>query len=296
MPTFPSSTPNMTEIGVAQDNDRNLRRQEAKDHFYTVGNRYHFWGSAVAILLALASPFVLIYKPEWGPQLGAIAGVWIFASRLLLEPMKQRYQTKGAVAQELFDCDVLGIPWNDALIGQLSEEEIRSASKKFNSSRSKKKHKEWYPADSKMSWPKSVLTCQRSNAVWARRQHYSYGQFLIIASGVWVVVGIGISLQQNASLSQYLTTIALPSLPAVLDSIELAKKHLDASSRRKHLEDETNSLFDSNGVSEEDLREIQDQVFELRRQAPPVAGWFYWALSHRYEEDMRYAASERSQD
>ncbi|CAG4927411.1 S-4TM family putative pore-forming effector [Acidithrix sp. C25] len=294
MAQFSPSTPSMHDIGVAQDSNRNLRRQEAKDRFYKIGNRWHFWGASTAIILALASPLVLVYEPDWGPLLGAIAGVWIFMSRLLFEPLKQGCQVKGASAQEMFDCDVLGLTWNDALIRQPSEEEIRSASKRFKDPKSTKKHCGWYPTDIDIAWPRSVITCQRSNTVWARRQHHAYGCFLLVSAFVWAIFGVIIALVQQATLAGYLTTVALPSLPAVLDAVDLSKKHFLASSRRQHLEDETNAMFDKNDSSHEALREIQDQIFDLRRDAPPVAGWFYWILSKTYEEDMRYAAKERA--
>ena len=295
MTKFSASKPSMRDIAQSQDNERNLRRQVAKDHFYGRGNRWHFWGSAVAIALALASPFVLVYRPGWGPALGAIAGVWIFLSRLLFEPLRQHRQLEGAVAQELFDCDVLGLSWNDALVSQMSDEEIRGASKDFNDRKAKEEHGGWYPTEDEMDWPRSVITCQRSNAVWGRRQHHAYGLFLIVAASAWFVAGIMFSSVRGTSLAEYLTTMALPSLPAILDAIEVAKKQLLASDQRRHLETETDAMFDNSAVSHGMLREIQDQVFELRRNAPSVASWFYRILAKSYETDMRYAAKERAE-
>ena len=257
MTRFVARTPTLSEIGETQDAERNLRRQEAKDHFYTAGNRFHFWGATVAIVLALASPFVLIYKPDLGPLLGALAGIWIFASRLVFEPLKAGYQARGAAAQELFDCDVLGLAWNDALVKEPSEEEIRIASKGYKEPDALKRHCGWYPTEVDMEWPNSVAACQRSNAVWARRQHHAYARFLMGMASVWVVFGIVISLVHHATLADYLTTIALPSLPAVLDSIELSKKHSTASSQRQHLEEETDAALDDGNATHEELREIQ---------------------------------------
>jgi SMODS-associating 4TM effector domain len=284
----------MHDIGISQDADTSLRRQEAKDHFYTVGNRWHFSGATVATVLALASPLVLIFKPDLGPLLGAVAGVWIFFARLVFEPLRQQFQFKGAVAQELFDCDVLGLNWNDALVSQLSEEEIRNASKSFKSAESARRHKGWYPTDTQVKWPQSVIICQRSNAVWGRRQHHAYGTFLVILAAGWAIIGIIIAMVDKSSLTQYLTTIALPSLPALLDATELSKRQMQASSRRRRLEDKTNALFDNVMATHGDLRELQDQIFELRRDAPSVANWFYKVLARGYEVDMRFAAAEKA--
>lgn len=289
-----SSTPSMADIRVSQNADRNLRRQQAKDHFYSIGNRWHFGGAGVAILLALASPFVLLYRPDWGPTFGAAAGIWIFASRLLFEPLNKKHRVCGASAQELFDCDVLGLDWNEALVSRLSDEEIHRSGSGFEKPEAIAKHSNWYPADVEMAWPRSVITCQRSNAVWARRQHMAYSSFLFVASAAWFLFGVGLSLVHKAPLSDYLTTMLLPSLPAVLDSTDLAQQHRSASARRLEIENRTNAMFDEVGVGGAELREVQDQVYEMRRSEAPVAGWFYWLISKRYEQDMQFAAAERA--
>lgn len=286
----------MADIQVAQNQERNLRRQMAKDYWYTAAKRWHLAGAALVTIFALVSPLVLLFAPTWGPTLGAIAGAWIFASRLLLEPLKLRLQAKGAAAQEMFDCDVLGLAWNPALERTPSPEEIRKASRKLTDEKRIAKHRDWYPAGVTMQWPTSVITCQRANAVWARRQHHSYGLFLIVAAGAWAAVGIAISIVHAATLAEYLTTIALPSLPALLDATELSRKHLQASSMRQTLEDTCDALLqDIAAVEHEGLREVQDQLFGLRRDAPLVASWFYSIVSKSYEEDMKYAADEQAE-
>jgi hypothetical protein len=214
------------------------------------------------------------------------------------EPKKEEHQAKGAAAQELFDCDVLGLTWNDALVDMPLDEDIHSASRAFDGN--KKRHRElvenskgWYPAHVNMAWPTSVITCQRANAVWARRQHRDYGLLLLLVAAGWGIAGIIIALVNDATMAAYLTTIALPSLPAVLDAVELAKRHRKASARRQALEATTSALLKGTDTAEADLREVQDQIFELRREAPPVAGWFYHLLRNRYEADMRYAAEQQ---
>ena len=295
MTIFANGNPSMTDIQSAQNAERNLRRQMAKNYWYTAAKRWNLAGAALAIALALASPLVLLYWPSWGSTLGAVAGAWIFASRLILEPWKLKLQAKGAAAQESFDCDVLGLTWNPALASEPSPEEIRKASKTVADSTKVDKHRNWYPSGVTMTWPESVITCQRSNAVWARMQHYSYGLFLIFAACLWAIIGIGVAVVHGASLAEYLTTIALPSLPAMLDATELSRKHFAASDKRKKLEDECNRLVNEpTKVTHMHLREVQDELFLLRRDAPLVAGWFYRTVKKSYEENMKFAAEEQA--
>jgi hypothetical protein len=294
MTAYQALTPAMQDIRTFQNEEKNLRKQVAKHSYYTKGNRIHFAGSVVALAFALSSPFVLLYQPQLGPLLGALAGGWVFLARLVLEPIKQWFQTKGATAQEAFDCQVLGLTWNDTLAYPLSEEEIRSNSKSFSKAKVEKRHRDWYPAKTDMPWPKSVITCQRSNAVWARRQHSAYGNYLVCIATLWALAGIATAVIHGSSLAEYLTTIALPSLPALLDATELAKRHYKASARRRRLEKQTDVLFNEASVTAEDLREIQDLIFTSRKDAPPVAAWFYKLLARDYEADMIFAANERA--
>jgi hypothetical protein len=285
--TTSMSKPSMPDIKERQADDLNVRRQLAARAFYRRGKYLHFLGLSVAVGLAAAAPVVLLFAPNVGPTLGAVAGVWLFVSRFILERFKSDYQLKGAKAQELFDCNVLGVGWNDALAKPMSEEEIRQASPSLDGG-----DFNWYPADGQTSWPLSVLVCQRSNANWARRQHQAYGSVLFWAVVAWFVVGVAVATAHEASLGEYLTTVLLPSLPALLDGVEMSEAHKRAAARRELLEDRTDALLKRHQGGLQELREIQDQLFDLRREAPLVPEWFYKIIKPKYEESMRYAAAQ----
>jgi hypothetical protein len=244
-------------------------------------------GGSLNLILALGSPFVLLYRPAWGPLIGAIAGAWLFVSRRLFQPFTARFQLKGATIQDMFDCEVLGLPWNDALARRVAPEDIAAASRKPKKTA---QLADWYPADGAAKWPVSVLLCQRSNAVWGRRQHRLYGYTLRGIAAAWGVVGIVVAIAHGASTADYLVTIALPSLPALLDATELADTHLAAASSRERIEQRVDKLLPEGSVPASDLREIQDQLFALRSTPSIVPEWFYRVLRRRFEADMKTAA------
>lgn len=279
--------PSMAQIRAGQDLELNLRRQLAARRFYRRGKAIHFVGGTVSVALALVSPVVLLLAPGLGPALGATAGAWIFLTRLLLEPLKREAQLKGACAQELFDCAVLGIGWNDSLIQPVAEEEIRRAS---GDMAAVEKVRNWYPAGVDSPWPRGVLVSQRANAVWARRQHRAYARVLTTVALGWGSLGIVVAIGHSAALAQYLVSIALPSLPALLDAVETSRRHSQAGDRRQLVEHHADRLLHLNQVEDRDLREIQDQLFCLRRDGPLVPDWFYKLIRSDYEDDMQYAA------
>lgn len=284
-----NNQPSMSNIAEIQNDEESLRYRLAAAHFYKIGKLLHFGGASVTIALAIAAPLVLLFWPDAGPILGALAGAWIFASRLILEPFKRELQLKGATAQEQFDCRVLGIAWNDALVRRLPHEDVSAASRSMKGAAGAR---DWYAADDELPWPMSVLLCQRSNAVWARRQHRAYSWTVVGAAVGWAVVGVVVAIADSASLAQYLVTVALPSLPAFLDASELSRGHAAAAQSRQLLEVQTDDLLRASGATERDVREIQDQLFNLRRDAPLVPEWFYKLIRPRFEEDMRYAAQQ----
>ncbi len=294
--------PSLADIASTQNDSTSLRYQLAKAHFYRSAKILYFAGAAFTLALALVAPLVLLFRPSLGALLGAVAGAWIFVARLLLEPVRREFQLKGATAQEYFDCRVLGMPWNEALARPLPDEDISAASragrrraKRADRRRAKQveQAKDWYAAsDFQLDWPRSVLMCQRSNAVWACRQHRTYGRVLAGAAIVWFIIGIIVALADAASLGTYLVTILLPSMPAFLDASELARAHSSAARDRELIREQMDVLIQQGTAETSEIREIQDQLFRLRREAPQVPEWFYQVIRPGYEEDMRYAVDE----
>lgn len=282
--------PSSGEIAQRQDLEVNLRRQLAARRYYSLAKRSRLIGQSVALLLALSSPIIFVIAPDLGPKLGAAAGLWIFISRLLIARFQRRFMCSGAAAQELFDCDVLGLPWNDRLARRPGQEDIRRTSER--NLKEIDRIKGWYPCPPATQWPLSVLICQRSNTAWARRQHYWYGLLLSAAAFIWVLFGIVFAVAQSASLVEYLTIIALPSLPALLDWTEIATSHFGASEGRGDLEEEIGTLIRHGNGTDEDLREIQDGLFKYRCYGPLVPDWFYRRLRAAFEKDMRGAAED----
>jgi hypothetical protein len=286
--------PSLAAIAETQNDDTSLRYQLAKAHFYGWAKILYFAGAALTLALALVAPLVLLFRPGLGPTLGAIAGAWIFVSRLMLEPFRRAYQLKGATAQEYFDCRVLGLPWNEAAVRPLPDEEISSASRAGG--RSKKtfdQAKDWYAAAGfQLEWPRSVLSCQRSNAVWACRQHRTYGLAVAGAAIAWFIVGVVVAVADGAALGSYLVTILLPSMPAFLDASELSRAHSDAARDRALIRDQMDGLLPDGTAGTPEMRDIQDQLFRLRCDAPQVPDWFYNVIRPGYEEDMKYAVEE----
>jgi hypothetical protein len=279
----------MPEIAVREKSEINRYRQAAKAYFYSRANRAGLIGSLGALLLALCAPVALLFVPAAGPGLGAAAGAWIFITRFGLERLRCEWQSKGVCAQEEFDCDVLGIAWNDSLARPLAPEEIRGAAGEVDL---QQEAEPWYPSQGQDRWPTSVLICQRANAVWASRQHRSFALFLRAVTIGWGAIGIGLAIWHGASLEQYLTTVLLPSLPGLLDASDLSRRHLELGGRREEISYDLESLIKTGKAKDLDIRETQDRLFALRRDGAPVPEFFYRHIRDDYERDMQFGAEQ----
>lgn len=278
----------MAQIAAAERMKLNVLQLRAKQYFYSRAVRADQIGSGISIFLVLIAPFFLLYAPGAGPVLGAIAGAWLFVKRYGTDRLVREWQLKGVRAQEGFDCNVLGISWNHSLAKVLAPEEVHGAA----SNESDDAKDPWYPVDIECDWPLSVLICQRSNAVWASRQHRSYAYVLIAAMIAWGCLGVVLALAHSATLQEYLVTVLLPSLPALLELSDLVKRHQWAAGQREAINEHLEGLISREGATDFEIREVQDQLFGLRRDGANVPEWFYRRLRDDFEKDMRYGARQ----
>jgi hypothetical protein len=279
----------MAQIAAAEKMRPNVLQLRAKQYFYSRAGRAEHIGSGISICLVLIGPFFLLFAPGAGPVLGAIAGAWLFVTRYGIDRLVKEWQLKGVRAQEGFDCNVLGISWNHSLAKVLAPEEVHGAASKDEAEEEKDS---WYPVDIECDWPISVLICQRSNAVWASRQHRSYSYVLIAAIIAWGCLGVVLALAHRATLQEYLVTVLLPSLPALLEVSDLVKRHQWAAGQREAINEQLEGLISRGRATAIEIREVQDQLFGLRRDGANVPEWFYRRLRDDFEEDMRYGARQ----
>lgn len=285
------SEPSMAEIAAAEKTEINQIRQAAKNHFYSLANWSGYIGSGGAFLLAIGGPVALLKFPGAGPALGAAAGAWIFITRFGVERLRNEWQIKGVLAQEEFDCAVLGIEWNRSMSTPLPPEEIRGAAGDLGVSGD---NSPWYPTHGADSWPISVLICQRANAVWAARQHRAFGYLLTALTTAWATFLLVLALLHEASLGEFLTTLLLPTLPAFLDATDLAHRHQDLAATREDINHELEAFIRKGSAKVSEIREVQDRLFALRKDGYPVPGVFYDWIRSDYDRDMNFGAGQMS--
>lgn len=153
--------------------------------------------------------------------------------------------------------------------------------------------RDWYPAKELTDGSRAALICQRSSVAWGQRLHREYAWLLGGLATTVGAIGIGIAAVRGMTLADYLISIFMPSLPALLDAVDFIRAHLTASRVKGELEAEmTESLLAGNGVDFGVCRSFQDRLFTQRGADPVVAEPYYRLRRREYEKHMIEAAED----
>ena len=148
-----------------------------------------------------------------------------------------------------------------------------------------------------MPYPLDVLLCQRSNLVWDWRLRRHYAWVVSILTVFLFGLGIALAILTNMTVLDYLLALLVPSLPALLNGIEVAKAHFNIAEEKERIEKRVSAfwrsgLSDPSSVTREQCRDVQDCIYILRNKRPLVPDrWYDW-LRDRYQIDMRSAVAE----
>jgi hypothetical protein len=204
----------------------------------------------------------------------------------------------GVTVQEEFDTTVFGLPWHEALAGRRlrHEDVVHAAGHITPDARAAKK--DWYPDADRAPWPLNVVLCQRASAAWGGRAHARYANTLTKTAVVWLVALLVMGGVAHVTLAGFLIKLALPSMPAFLDAIELIRAHRATSAHKARVETMADDLWERGvthpgSVTVADIRAVQDHSYRLRRDGPQVAEWYY--RRHRDEDEaaMRLATEHK---
>ncbi len=285
-----------TSIQERQNKPSALRAASAFRRRYVLAKRWHMLRLGVGVLLGTAGVVLALLYSSTLDYLAAGAAGWIVLSRTLLLSQERRAQGDGALAQEVFDTQVLDLPWNGTTAGpQPALEDLRN----WGERQSQDEMRNWYADVRPARHPVDALICQRASVTWARQDHASYARVLRTAAVVTLVGTLILGVALGLNLGDYLLRLGLPVLPAVLDILDLANGNEELGRSRTRLAHEADRLYAdacSTGVapSLDACRSLQDEIY-ANRQVIGVPSWFYSLTRGRRQRNMEEAASEQAQ-
>lgn len=286
-------------IATAQNSEKQLRRLAAQRQLYAKAKQIFIWQAVVGGPVAIAgAAFVLlcpelkVYVASWGLLVALCDLVW-------LAPWQKSLRGAAARIQEAFDCDVLDLKWNDLKAGKHPDPELEKAeSMKYERWASKMPPlQNWYSTGvDELPIHIGRIICQRSNCWWDSTQRRHYAAWLVAIVALVFFVVCSFALVGGASLEALLLMGILPLAPALLLAVRQFSEQREAADRLDKLKDHCDTIWKealsgkSSSALAEMSRNLQDEIFENRRKAPPVLDFIFKRLRTEYEASMNHAA------
>ena len=232
------------------------------------------------------------------PRLQIWATLWGISVTLLdacvIDTLQESCRKTAATIQELFDCELLSIEWNEHLAGAQPAPEIVSKYSGGNDD----SLKNWYPvAVGDLSLDAARIICQRSNLSWDANLRRTYNCLILSLLVVVAVAALVIGLLQGMTLQNFVLAILGPLSPSfywVIKEYRAQRKAVETSDRLRTRAEKLWRELLSGAVRNpaQQSRFLQDDIFENRRSSPAIFDWLYDLLRKHHEEQMNYAAAE----
>lgn len=286
-------------IGAAQNSEKQMRRLKAQRQLYATAKIVFGWqvflGGPVALTTAvfvLCIPSLKVYVASWALLVTLCDLFW-------LTPWQKKLRNKAARIQEAFDCDVLDLPWNDLKAGKYPDPElVKEQSDKYNKwAGSMHTVENWYSSCvDKLPIYIGRIICQRSNCWWDSAQRRHYAAWLLGGTVAVFVLICFVALCSSSSFESFLLKGVIPLAPALLIAIRQYSEQREAATRLDKLKDHCDSIWRDalTGMPEAKLtnmsRNLQDEILENRKKAPPVLDFIFRQLRNKYEDNMNHAS------
>lgn len=260
-------------------------------------------GLAFTIFIEEISTFLSQPEANVRTALALFSSVLLIVNEFFLMTAASKRITKAAQIQETFDCGVLDIPPNTTLCKLANLEEISRISEEAKFTKPQmEKLKNWYsplPDDI----PATIATTirQRANLYWDSELRSQLIKFV-----AWAVPSILIMIAVYAAIIDMRVrelTLFLPLVPLLVYLQRTAMEHKTAQTRSKELFSSAERLWNDalNGRWKEpdfltSQRQLQDQIYQSRRDGTPVPDWLYWLRRNRQEKAMYFSTEQMIRD
>lgn len=286
-------------IGIAQNSDKQLHRLAAQRQLYATAKHVFAWQVVIGGPVAIVGAVFVFLRPEFKVHVASWGVLVALCDLFWLTPWQKSLRREAARIQEAFDCDVLELRWNDLKAGKHPDPElVKAQSMRYEKwANTMPTIKDWYSARvDELPLHLGRIVCQRANCRWDSTQRRHYASWLVgIASLIFVIV-CGLALSGGASLEALLLKGILPLAPALLIALRQSSEQREAADRLDKLKDHCGTIWKaalsgkSNSALTDMSRNLQDEILENRRKAPPVLDFIFRRLRNEYEAGMNHAA------
>jgi len=288
-------------IPIEQNTEKQLQRLSAQRQLYATAKNVFGWQVLLGGPIAVASALLVVAFPSLRGY-AALWGILVSLSDVILfTPWQKRLREVAARVQELFDCDVLSLPWNELKAGKRPDAElVKEQAEKYRKWANRMPPlTNWYAPDvGDLPLYIGRIACQRSNCWWDSTQRRRYAVWVIGAVFAVFIITLWLSFGNGFTLEDFVLKVAAPLSPAFILGIRQFSEQIEAARRLDKFKDHAELLWIDalNGVPESKItqrsRSLQDEIFENRKRSPLVFETAYNCLRRDYEMQMNHGVAE----
>lgn len=287
-------------IPTLQNDDRQLERLAAQRRLYSDAKGIQIWHTIVSVPVVVVWSFAVLVRPEWKVY-AALWGIGLtFLDMFVLSLWQNRIKNTAAKIQELFDCDVLDLPWHNLKLGRRPDAEtIMAAANRYRKENPQFVGlRDWYPVDAG-TLPLHIgrVICQRANCWWDAQLRRRYSIFLLVGVGAVSALVLFFSAYGEFTLERFILTGLVPLMPVLTLGLRRFRDQREAADRADRLKEAAEDLWTLALVktsTEEQItygsRQLQDEIYEHRRRSPVHSNWLYNRMKQTHEEQMNKGA------
>lgn len=294
---------NGQEILSRQGASINIDRLLAQRRLYTNAKIMQYvlmtFTVLVPILIALITNFsrFKINDKNW---VFVIYTIVVLLGEKVIERLIDRNKKMAASIQEKFDLDVYDLEENELLnVTFIDYDIIRKYSKKDKLKSSKvRKIQNWYSLKINILQTNvAVLICQRMNICYDQNIKKKYNTLLVFLSSLTFAILFIISLSNDFSLKKFIIEVVLPVFPIFNFSYKEFNTNLESVDNlqklREIIENKLNEVSKDDVIEQEELRKIQDRIFQNRILSPLIPNTIYNILWGKLEDEMNYSVENK---
>lgn len=284
----------MNTIKASQELPENMKFLKAQRVIYANAKKIYRWQLTITIIVVIILNFLKLFQKEitkidLAPYIALVSVTVTLVDLLFLTNYLSKYKTNGAKAQELFDCHIYNIEWNETNTGDKPENWIIEEAEKKYIHNPKAPLTNWYHIDlDGLSQEEAIIRCQETNLEYDRKLRYHFKNDCTITCLIVVIGSFTVATIINASLQGYLTNFIAPTLPLIVILIKLI---LDNNKAVKSLEEVRKAArklrIAGSTPSMQQLRQVQDKLYNSRKDSVLIPENYYQYRRLKLEESTK---------
>lgn len=287
----------MNNITSKQKEDFFIDRLAAQRNLYTCCkwlNGIHFIISAVAVVTLTLLKLFANLTEEWLNWIALYSIIVAVVAPLLVKFLRNR-QLMAARIQQWFDTELFGLPWNDALCGNIPDAGLVHRHMK---GQDRNKLDDWYVPDSikELSLENGILVCMRENVYYDKRLRETFRCLCMSLAIICLATIVWIALANEQSTWDLVLKEVLPLLPLYNWWLSVHKQNNDSIALVQKVDSIIMNLVQKSKVGQapmnSELSQLQDFIFNHRRSCYVIPDTLYTIMRKCLEEETAYDINE----